>query len=297
MKQLLIVNSANAAHTAATKPSDLSALKAGAIGVYELGEDSFLSAAASKDFAIALGRPNNSSAFLIPEVDFATLKVTIAEPKAGVAFNASITIPNTVADGGTYTLVLVKKGAVPHERNTWTATTTISVGGITSAAASAAAVATALTNYFKAMAETGSLPINVSANGATITIQGVNAGEGWVLKAADDLAGTAITVTAEAEKAIGDMAYVKDLASRCAAGKGFVYTEIGGQDVLPGYPEAVEDTTYGLITLRFAVGRKSAKTRDERVSQLVHIACPSTSADWTTLKTIFTIDGKTEVEE
>ena len=293
MKQLLIVNSANAAHTAATKPSDLSALKAGAIGVYELGEDSFLSAAASKDFAIALGRPNNSPAFLIPEVDFATLKVTIAEPKAGVAFNASITIPNTVTAGGTYTLVLVKKGAVPHERNTWTATETIPVGGT----ASAAAIATALTNYFNAMAETGSLPITVAANGATITIQGVNAGEGWVLKAADDLAGTTITVTAEAEKAIGDMAYVKDLASRCAAGKGFVYTEIGGQDVLPGYPEAVEDTTYGLITLRFAVGRKSAKTRDERVSQLVHIACPSTSADWATLKTIFTIDGKTEVEE
>lgn len=294
MKQLLIVNSANAAHTAATKPSDLSALKAGAIGVYELGEDSFLSAAAaSKDFAIALGRPNNSPAFLIPEVDFATLKVTIAEPKAGVAFNAGITIPDTVTAGGTYTLVLVKKGAVPHERNTWTATETIPVGGT----ASAAAVANALTKYFNAMSETGSLPVNVTVSGASITVVGLNKGEGWVLKAADDLSGTEITLKSEAEKAIGDMTYVKDLASRCAAGKGFVNTEISGQDVLPGYPEAVEDTTYGLITLRFAVGRKSAKTRDERVSQLVHIACPSTSADWKTLKTIFTIDGKTEVEE
>lgn len=293
MKQLLIVNSANAAHTAATKPSDLSALKAGAIGVYELGEDSFLSAAASKDFAIALGRPNNSTAFLIPEVDFATLKVTIAEPKAGVAFDATVTIPNTVTDGKTYTIVLVKKGAVPHERNTWTATETIPVGKTVTAAE----LATKLGGYFTAMAETGELPITVTVSGADITITGVNAGEGWALKVGDDLSDVTVTVTAEAEKAIGDMAYVKDLASRCAAGKGFVYTEYAGADVLPGYPEAVEDVDYGIITLRFAVGRKSAKTRDERVSQLVHIACPTDSDDWETLKTIFTIEGKTEVAE
>lgn len=63
------------------------------------------------------------------------------------------------------------------------------------------------------------------------------------------------------------------------------------------YSVAVESTTvtptelkaYAIYTLRFQVGRNSAKTRDEKVWQLVHIAVPTTMASdgMTTLDTIF----------
>ena len=72
-----------------------------------------------------------------------------------------------------------------------------------------------------------------------------------------------------------DVAYIKDLASQCAAGKGFDYVEGDGKEIYPGYPEALDGTTYNIYTLRFQVGRKSAKTRDEKVWQLVHIAVPT----------------------
>ena len=97
----------------------------------------------------------------------------------------------------------------------------------------------------------------------------------------DELSGTTFSTNTAAEPTIGDKAYIQDLASQCAAGKGFTDTHNNGDGIYPGYPEAVQDliptTTAGaagyiVYTLRFKVGRDSAKTRDERVAQLVHIA-------------------------
>jgi hypothetical protein len=85
--------------------------------------------------------------------------------------------------------------------------------------------------------------------------------------------GSTVSVT-YGRKAIGDKADIQDLASRCAAGKGFTDTYRDGDTIYPNYPETVEDTTYNVYTLRFRVGRDSAKTRDERVWQIVHIAVP-----------------------
>lgn len=281
MKQLLIVNSSAKANGGLTAPTDLSGMEFGGFAAFYPDATSFLSSAPTKDFALALGRGKNSPAFVIPEVDFKSLTVTVAEPKTGVAYKAEVTIP-TVATGSTYTLVLVKNGTVPHERNTWTATETIPVG----TTSTSAAIAEKLGKYFQRMADTGSLNVKVTVASAKITIEGLIKGEAFTLKAADALSGVTITET-RAEKATGDKAYVEDLASRCAAGKGFNDTYQDGDSIYPGYPEPVEDTTYKIVTLRFAVGRKASKTRDEVVYQLVHIAVPTTSSQASTIVGMF----------
>lgn len=293
MKQLLLVNSVPMLNGGASNFKDLSQMAPGSIGICPLSGILWTNQPPTEDFAIAYARPN-SQAIVIPEVDFHTLHVNIAEPTDGVAFVGEVTIP-TVSDGSTYTLVLVKKGAVPHERNTWTATETVFVGDTTT---NAAAVAAKLAAYFQNMADTGSLNVSAVASGAKITITGLNVGEQFTLKCADDLSGTAVTIT-EAEPAIGDKKYMQHLASECAAGKGFTDTDSYGVSIYPGYPEAIEDDPYTVITLRFAVGRKSAKTRDERVWQLVHIAAPAESSVMNTLREMFAplTDGYVESED
>ena len=283
MKQLLIVKSDTELNGGASDAKDLSSMPFGSIGFFSLEDYEWLDDEPTSDFGIALGRGSNSPAFVIPEVDIKTLRVNIAEPDDGTAFSAEITIP-TVEEGSTYTIVLVKKGAVPHERNTWTATETVFVGDTST---TAGVIATKLAAYFQRMADTGALNVSAVAAGSKVTITGLNVGEQFTVKLADDLAGASKTLV-EATPAIGDMKYIKHLASECAAGKGFTDTYSNGDSIYPGYPEEVEDTSYKVYTLRFAVGRKSAKTRDERVSQLVHIAIPEDSDILTTVDAIVT---------
>lgn len=211
----------------------------------------------------------NSTPFIISEIDSKSLDVHIAKSQGAADYTGEVTIP-TPEDGDVFTLILIKKGAVPHERNTWTATETI----FDASKQDANAVAAKLGKYFTAFAESGSLPIEVEVSGAKITITGLEGD--WTLKCGDDLYGTEVTETPKV-RAI-DKAYIEDLASQCAAGKGFTDTYQNGDSIYPGYPEEVEDETYELITLRFAVHRLSAKTRDEVVSQLVHIAIPESNS-------------------
>lgn len=287
MKQLLLVNSAAAFNGGAATPQDLTGMEMGSVGAYHLSDTSaWLSAAPTEDFALVLGRGENSVPIIIPEVDFSTLTVVKAEPQDGKKFKAEITIP-TVAEDKTYTLVLVKNGTVPHERNTWTATHTVLKGDSTT---DAAAVAAKLGDYFKAMAATGSLEVKVTVASAKVTIEGLNVGEGWTLKAGDALYGTEVTTTV-AEPTIGDKKYIADLASKCAAGKGFTDVYADGVSIYPGYPEAVEDKKYNVYTLRFAVGRKAAKTRDERVWQVVHVAVPTDATSAGSIDTLLTLEA------
>lgn len=263
MKQLLIVKSGTTLNSGVTTGKDLSGLKDGAITFFNLDDNSLLSATPTKKFGIALGRPNNQLPFIIPEVDFSTLKVVKAEYTSGSKFTASVTIPTTVVDKE-YTIIMVKKGTVPNERNLWSAT---HLAKGTSATDTAAALAKALND----MKETTN--VNVNNTGATISFTGTKENEDWEIKGADGLFGTTVTVNSTT-KPIGNKSYVEDLASRCAAGKGFTETMLYGQTTIPGYPETVENIKYNIYTLRFAVGRESGKTVDERVYQVVHIAVP-----------------------
>ena len=310
MKQLLIVNSTHA--YGAKDPSgtvtgkDLSGLKPGAIAFGELGSSSLHAGIATKNFWIALGRPNGQIPFLIPEVDIRTLSIVKSAPVAATTFQAVVTLPDpedvvelipttsrVISPIAEYGIVFIKKGAVPHERNTYSVQ-------VATQAATATLVGDKLVAAINAKTSEN-FPFTASNSSGVITITCSNAGEDWDIKFFDCLevlngvptytttgsgsaamvtgykigpSGSETVVVTLGRKAIGDKADIQDLASRCAAGKGFTDTNRNGDTIYPGYPETVEDTTYNVYTLRFRVGRDSAKTRDERVWQVVHVAVP-----------------------
>lgn len=280
MKQLLIVNSGKALNAGITSGKDLSGLQEGALAFLDTNTDAILSAKPTANFAIALGRPNGQMPFMISEVDLKSMVVTKATPSAGTKFKVVLTMPTPVVSND-YTLVFVKKGTVPHERRSWTVSIT----------AKTTTAATEAESFEKLVKEKISNEFNftVSRNGAAVTIEAANYNDGWNVMPVDSLSASNIVVTDMSSKLL-DKAYVQNLASQCAAGKGFRDTDYQGREFLPGYPEAVEDTTYNLYTIRFAVPRVAAKTRDEVVNQIVHIAVPTTgtpaSARTTAIETI-----------
>lgn len=307
MKQLLIVNSTAALN--AKDPSgsvtglDLSGLKSGAISFVYPGVSTPISSVANKNFSIALGRPNGQIPFLISEVDIRTLSIVKSAPVAATTFQAVVTLPDpedvvelipttsrVISPINEYGIVFVKKGAVPHERNTYSVQVATQVDNATD-------LGKALKKAIDAK-HSDNFPFTASESSGVLTVTCDNAGEDWDIKFFDLLEGfnslepaytdedsdgiidTATygdndeVVVTMGRKAIGDKADIQDLASRCAAGKGFTDTYRDGDTIYPNYPETVEDTTYNVYTLRFRVGRDSAKTRDERVWQIVHVAVP-----------------------
>lgn len=267
MKQLLIISNTTL-NSGATAPKDLSSMAKGAIGFYHLDNDTaWLSTAATKNFAIALGGGTKSNAFVIPEVDFSSLTLQKSTNQAASTFTAKVTISSVTA-GKEYTIIIVKKGVVFHERNTWTATSYAK-------STTVADVATDLVKQINASKETSGM--TASNSGGVITLTAAQPGVDFEIVCADELTGVKPTSVTNGVAAILDKAYVEDLASRCAAGKGFNYTAEDAHEMYPGYPEVVADTTYTLYTLRFKVGRSAAKQRDEQVYQIVHIAVPSTA--------------------
>lgn len=290
MKQLLIVNSAKALNASGATPYDLSGLQEGAITFFELGASTPLSTVPTKNFGIALGRGNGSPAFVIPEVDFDTVTITKTLPKLGKKYKAVFTFPTPVV-GKEYTVILLKKGTVLNQRTTWT---TSIVAKTTTAATEAAALVKAFND--KANAE---FNITASNSGAAVTIN-ANDNTDWEIKFVDSLAGVTLAGSSNGyEKTIGDKAYIADLASRCAAGKGFNLLSEDGKEIYPGYPEAVEDLTpnasgedgastagYVVYNLHFGTIREAGKQLNERVYQYVHIAVPISGTAYSAIDAI-----------
>lgn len=271
MKQLLIVKTGTSLNGGKATPKDIGGMTDGSIGFFELGGSAWLAAAPTKNFGIALGRGTNGVPFVIPEVAIDNLNVVKSAYVAGAAYSSSITIPSATGKVN-YTLVLVKLGTgINGERNKWTQSVFVPAGKT----ATANDIAKKLRDGFQAMVDAGSIDVTVGGTGAAVTITG-NVGEGWKLVASDDLAGTTVTESTVAYKAVGDKAYVEDLARQCAGNKGFLDTDPESQHIYPGYPEAVEDVHYTVYTLRFATGRLAGKQTDEKISQYVHIAVPET---------------------
>ena len=189
------------------------------------------------------------------------LTITKTQLAEAVPYEGRVTIPEPTVDGH-YTIILIKKGLKFNERNRWTATVPVKVGD------SAEAIAAKLAKYFEANAN--NLNITVAVEGAAITI---NSDDDLTMVAADDLMGVEITET-PASKGV-DKAWIENLANKCAADAGYLYT-YQDLDVNPGYPfnfkQFSEDNIEGfeLLTLRFAVPRDN-KTRDEVVHQVVHL--------------------------
>lgn len=294
MKQLLIVNSTKALNAkksstgAEVTPYDLSNLAEGAISFFELGGSAVLAAAATKNFAIALGRSGDVMPFIIPEININTLSITVTQPSAGQKFKAEITIPTPV-EGKNYTLTMVKKGTVVNERFKFSVTDFVPKGS----AMTAAALATSLGNQLQNYSTNGTLDIKVTVASAKITVESNNYTDQYELVAGDDLHGTKVTTT-PSKPNIGDKEFIENLAQQCAAGKGFNYLARESRDIYPGYPEAVEEIAqadiptkgYVVFNLRFATNREAGKTMDEAVWQYVHIAVPKNNTSYSTIATM-----------
>lgn len=289
MKQLLIVNSAKALNAGISSGKDISGLQEGALTFLDPNTDAILAAKPTANFAIALGRANGQLPFMISEVDVKSLVVTKATPVTGVAMKRTFTMP-TITAGKEMGVILVKKGTVPNERNIFT--TSIVAGSTT-----AATEATALVKYINNKAN-DLFNVKATVSGAAITIAAQD-GNDYEIKFADALTGTTTSALTQGKKAIGDKAYIADLAQRCAAGKGFNLLDQESRDIYPGFPEAVEDLVpnssgtggvstagYAIYSLHFATGRAAGKQVDERVWQYVHIAVPITASSYATIDTI-----------
>ena len=275
MKQLILGK--NKAYASSAKSTDLTSVADGTIAMFKLSDGSLITGKVDSDFSLVLGRKTNVTPFVIPEVNFKTLTVEKATNQPAKTFTAKMTIASAVA-GKNYTIIVVKKGVVRHERNTWTATCMANSTAVTDVAAD-------LVKQFNASSETSGM--TASNSGGVITFTASVAGIDFDIVGADELTGVKPTAVTNGIPGILDKAYVVDLASRCAAGKGFNYTAQDASEIYPGYPETVEDTTYTMYTLRFAVPRVAAKQRDEVVYQIVHIVVPSAATVVTTLDTIF----------
>lgn len=276
MKQLFITKK-NAYATSTAKSTDLTTVTEGTIALFSLKDGSLLTAAPTSNFSIVVGRGTNKMPFVFPEVDIKTLEVSKASYEAAATFTAKITVP-TPEKGTDYTVVIIKKGTVFNERSNWTFTTR----ALTTTAADVAKAITAQINGNK-----NQLGVKAEYSGGAITITAIEAGKDYEVLGADGLMGVEPTSVTHGKKAKLDKADVQDLASKCAAGKGFNDVYADGETIYPGYPEVVSESQYVLYTLRFAVPRAYAKQRDEVVYQLVHIAVPVGAACITTLDTVF----------
>lgn len=276
MKQILIGQS-KAYATSTVKSTDLTTVPEGTFALFALKDGALITTALAGDFMIALGRKTNKMPLIFPEVNFKTLSVTKTVYEAGAQFNAKITVPTPVV-GTEYTVVITKKGTVFNERNNWTFTT---VATTTTAADVAKQIVTQINgNKYQ-------LGVSASNSAGVITITANETGPDFEVLGADGLMGVAPTNVTHGKKSVCDKAYIQDLASRCAAGKGFNYAADEGKDIYPGYPETVDADSYTLYTLRFAVPRVASKQRDEVVYQTVHLAIPTGAGAITTLDTIF----------
>lgn len=277
MKQLLI-SQKKAYATSTAKSTDLTTVPEGTIAMFDLATGNLLTnaAKATGDFSIVVGRATGKMPLMFPEVNLKTLEVTKATYAAATTFTAKITVP-TPTVGEHYTVIVTKKGTVFNERSNWSFTAMAK----DTTAANVAKQLTAQINANKYQ-----LGVKAEYTGGAITITAVEAGKDYEVLGADALLGVAPTEVTNGKKAICDKAYIQDLASRCAAGKGFNYAADDGKDIYPGYPEVVDESQYVLYTLRFAVPRVAAKQRDEVVYQLVHLAVPVGSASIATLDVI-----------
>lgn len=285
MKQLFICKK-TAYATAAAKATDLTTVPEGTIALFSLKDGTLLTAAPTSNFSIVVGRATGKMPLMFPEVDVKSLQVTKASYEASKTFTAKITVP-TPEKGTHYTVVITKKGTVFNERSNWTFTTMATT-------TTAADVAKQIVNQING--NKYNLGVSASNTGGAITITALEAGKDFEVLGANGLFGVAPTEVTHGKKAELDKADVQDLASRCAAGKGFNYTGEDGKEIYPGYPEVVSEDQYTLYTLRFAVPRVSAKQRDEVVYQTVHIAVPVGATAITTLDTVLGLSAASDKE-
>lgn len=265
MKQLIYIPG-NTAPQSGRLVDDLTLLNKNELAVYRLGESASITDSATKNFAIALGRGANNQPLVFPEVDIKSLTVVKAISKPGDNFFLRI-VPTNVTVGAEYGFVLAKKGVGFNERNTWHFSVVAKNSTVTK-------LLQEFEKLIKANAETSNL-CNVSIQGHELWVKTADTDyvTNYSVAITDGFNESEVIVATSPSPAILDKKYVQDLASRCAAGKGFNLTGEDVHEMYPGYPETIEDAMHTMYTLRFAVPRVAAKQRDEVVYQIVHLVC------------------------
>ena len=225
-------------------------------------------------------------------VDTSNLTFVKAAYSADTTFVSTITIPNTVAGSGNYTIVVSKKDVVRNERSNWS----FCVQGNVSS-----------TSYTIGVALVGLINKNSKSSGVAsagakmedkydINITALNAGEDYSVSVVDDLYGQCIlTVHSAGIKGIGTVDYIKNLWRFCRGGRGMNSAKDEGSELYPGFEAEVGSTTaFDIYTLTYSNPRVSSTIINGSgdVRQILHIAVPSSSAASTELNTIFAIQDK-----
>lgn len=195
------------------------------------------------------------------------LTSVLTEPADATVFSTVVTIAGTVAKG-TYSLIIVKKGAKFNERNKWTAS--VYVPANKTLADIADGLANQINNFKFVTASVN------SSDTVTLTITSVEKGVDYEVLTADDFENLTVTInTTNAKQAVNDAAAISDLFAKCAADRGINYT-YQEPDINPSLPfnplkgDDSADTGFDVVTLRFAEPRV-VKTTDEVINQVVHV--------------------------
>lgn len=295
MKQLIICENgpyAEVTYTEFTTAPDAS------LGLFDINSGKVITKAEDlKNNVTLVARRGAKAPYHFPEIDVKSLTVTKAVYKAGKRFEDWIKVPTPV-EGKVYTLTIIKKGTKFNERSNWTVSAIAKTNNIYD-------LVDALNTQLVAIKDNAGLNIYKSlepgdgGSAKAFKFEALDKNQNYELKSSDDWTVLEHITTDNpykefpiyAEPEILGKEYVKDLASRCAAGKGFNYLGEDGKELYPGYPEVVKADQYVMYTLRFAVPRASAKQRDEVVYQTLHIAIPVGSDAITKLDAIFGISG------
>lgn len=270
MKQIFVVKSDQT-----TVVESLSSIAPGQLYVLPLHTDGKIKDAFVKRYEFGIGQKNGHAVTLEVNMNSSNFTVNKVSKSHGSPFSGDVAIP-IPTDNTNYTIVLVKKGTMTGERNTYTVTTFVKPGEVKSATQVAQDLVNQINNK---LGEFGILSQLVT-EGDNVSIHINNEADftDWEIKAGDGLFGSDVTVES-AEKPIGDKAYVEALVKYCAAGKGFNYLAEDGKELYPGYPEEVEAVNYVVYSLRFANPRLSSKQVDEQIWQELYIAVPTACTD------------------
>ena len=240
-----------------------------------------------KMFDVFIGKRNFRAT-----VDTSNLTFVKAAYSADTTYVSTITIPNTVAGSGNYTIVVSKKDVVRTERSNWSSCVQGNVSSTNSTIG--AALVSSINNNSKSS--------GVSATGAAsgtnyvITITAAKAGEDYSVSAVDDLYSLCtLSITTAGIKGIGTVDYIKNLWRFCRGGRGMNSTKDEGSELYPGFEAEVgSTTTFDIYTLTYSNPRVSSTIINGSgdVRQILHIAVPSSSAASTALNTIFAVQDK-----
>ena len=201
---------------------------------------------------------------------------TKTEYRAATNFNTAFVLPSTLVVG-IYSFIIVRKGAKFNERNKWTVSVYVK-----DASMSTEQLVTEFVNQsgqYKDKIGIGVLPAGTTG----LKFMGMVPGVDFEIVGADELIGIKHE---ESEfrrgiPAINDVAYIKDLADKAAADRGYEYTyQEANSYMYPNYslnelknldPENKGFTVY---TLKFAEKRET-KTTDTAIKQIVQLAVPT----------------------